>query len=180
MARNEKTGPRAAHVAGHILAMCGARGSRVRLIFDLGRGESTELDMPLADLCALAASALTQAPNRQPAQKRKLRDEEPALEAWLDDVSGAKLRAVPGGYPAPKHVLYTETHVQPKRKRTLPDWPSGTSLGKRTTDPADIDYSDEVTTDQMARIDRAYRHIDKSKLKSTTGSARTKPKRRSK
>lgn len=29
-----------------------------------------------------------------------------------------------------------------------------------------VDYSDEVTAEQVARIERAYSHIDKSKLKS--------------
>lgn len=34
-----------------------------------------------------------------------------------------------------------------------------------------VDYSDEVTAEQMARIERAYGHIDKSKLRSKTGPA---------
>jgi len=34
-----------------------------------------------------------------------------------------------------------------------------------------VDYSDEVTTEQMARLERAYKHIDKSRLRSKTGPA---------
>ena len=34
-----------------------------------------------------------------------------------------------------------------------------------------VDYSDEVTTEQLARIERAYKHIDKSRLRSKTGPA---------
>jgi len=34
-----------------------------------------------------------------------------------------------------------------------------------------VDYSDEVTAEQMARVERAYKHIDKSRLRSKTGPA---------